>query len=128
VAPERYAKVEEALAHPSPLTSPFHGLIKLVGSHANFALTAVFLLALSREVRTKTEPGRKPDKGCIEALRIRPETLERSMPRLRYPSRSCDVFARSRPKTQPEELLRSRWVVQAIAIEGGSCATASGTT
>ena len=36
---------------------PFHGLIEFVGSHANFALIAVFLLALSREVMTEKEPG-----------------------------------------------------------------------
>jgi len=48
------------------------------------------------------ELGAKPDKGCFEVLRIRPETLERSVPRLRCPYRSCDVFARSRPKTKPE--------------------------
>jgi hypothetical protein len=48
--------VEEALAYLSPLTSHFHGLIEFVGSHANFALIVVFLLALSREVMTKKNP------------------------------------------------------------------------
>ena len=126
MAPGRYSKVEEAPAYPSPLTSPFHGLIEFVGSHANFALIAVFLLALSREVMTEKEPGRKPDKGCIEVLRITPETLERSMSRLRYKAAMSSLDRRQRRRLK--ELLCSHYVVQAIAIEGGSCAPASGTT
>ena len=43
-------KVDEALAHLSPITSQVQGLIDFVGSHPHFALIAVFLLALSEAV------------------------------------------------------------------------------
>lgn len=49
-ARRRFQKVDEALAHLSPVTSQVQGLIDFVGSHPHFALMAVFLLALSEAV------------------------------------------------------------------------------
>jgi hypothetical protein len=46
----RFQRVDEALAHLSPVTSQVQGLIDFVGSHPHFALMAVFLLALSEAV------------------------------------------------------------------------------
>jgi membrane protein DedA with SNARE-associated domain len=42
--------MDEALAYLSRLTFHFHGLIEFVGSHPDFALIGVFLLALSEAI------------------------------------------------------------------------------
>src|SRR5438105_3058714 len=42
--------MDEALAYLSPIASHFQGLIEFVGSHPYFAVSAVFLLALSEAI------------------------------------------------------------------------------
>jgi len=42
--------MDEALAHISPIASHLQGLIDFVGSHPHFAVSAVFLLALSEAI------------------------------------------------------------------------------